>query len=236
MTSIWRYRLVKLGSEKSHYVHGWIVVCQKPSVLCWRIHTDCLRLEAITGGGGGVLVCVCVFCVVLCCFDLFCFVLFCFVLFCFVLFRFPLLCFALFCFVFVLFRVLFVCLFVCFFLLVFVCLFVCLFFFSFWFLFVRLFGLFACNQFVTCFFACVYLCFVIPQYLIYLSNHFWYQDRALQLLCEVMYWSPLFTFNAQCALWHTWNWQKKNDMWRPMRINYISFDLYRLFLHKCFAG
>ena len=38
-----------LGSEKSHYVHGWIVVCQKPGVLGWRIHTDCPRLEAITG-------------------------------------------------------------------------------------------------------------------------------------------------------------------------------------------
>ena len=51
MTSIGRIGWSpRLGSEKSDYVHGWIVVCQKPGVLGWRIHTDCPRLEAITGG------------------------------------------------------------------------------------------------------------------------------------------------------------------------------------------
>ena len=44
----WSPRLI---SEKSPYVHGIIVVCQKPDVLSWRIHTDSPRLEAITGGG-----------------------------------------------------------------------------------------------------------------------------------------------------------------------------------------
>ena len=47
-----------LGNKKSHFVHGWKVVCQKPGVIGWRIHTNCPRLEAITGGdvcvrGGG---------------------------------------------------------------------------------------------------------------------------------------------------------------------------------------
>ena len=41
----------RLGSEKSHDVHGWIVVYQKLSVLGWRIHTGCPRLEALTGRG-----------------------------------------------------------------------------------------------------------------------------------------------------------------------------------------
>ena len=64
-----------LGSEKSHYAHGWKVVCQ-PGVLGWRIHIDCPRLEAITGGcvwgrvcvwGGGVVgVCGCVWGVGVC--------------------------------------------------------------------------------------------------------------------------------------------------------------------------
>ena len=44
----------RVGSEKSHYVHRWIVVCQKPGVLGWQFHTHCPRLEAIAGG------CVCV--------------------------------------------------------------------------------------------------------------------------------------------------------------------------------
>ena len=57
MTSIGNIGLSpQLGSEKSHYVHDWIVVCQKPGVLRWRIHTNCPRLKAITGG----FVCVCV--------------------------------------------------------------------------------------------------------------------------------------------------------------------------------
>ena len=44
----------RLGSEKSHDVHGWIVVYQKLGVLGWRIHTGCPRLEALKGR------CVCV--------------------------------------------------------------------------------------------------------------------------------------------------------------------------------
>ena len=28
------------------------MLCQKPGILGWRIHTDCPRLEAITGGVG----------------------------------------------------------------------------------------------------------------------------------------------------------------------------------------
>ena len=76
----------RLGSEKSHDVHGWIVVYQKPGVLGWRIHTGCPRLEALTGRG----VCVCfvfVFVFVFCLFVLFLF----FVLF--VLFYFLFVCF-----------------------------------------------------------------------------------------------------------------------------------------------
>ena len=41
----------RLGNEKSHYVHRWIGVCQKPGVLGWQFHADCPRLEAIAGVG-----------------------------------------------------------------------------------------------------------------------------------------------------------------------------------------
>ena len=61
----------RLGSEKSHDVHGWIVVYQKPDVLGWRIHTGCPRLEALTGRGMCVCVWVCVWGVCVCCLDTF---------------------------------------------------------------------------------------------------------------------------------------------------------------------
>ena len=54
MTSIGGIRWCpRLGSEKSHYVHGWIVVCQKPNVLGRQFYTDCPRLESITGESVG---------------------------------------------------------------------------------------------------------------------------------------------------------------------------------------
>ena len=58
----------QLGGEKSHYVNGWILVCKKPGVLSWRIHTDYPRLEVITvclWGFGDVCVRPCVVVVVL---------------------------------------------------------------------------------------------------------------------------------------------------------------------------
>ena len=67
----------RLGSEKSQYVHGWIVVYQKPGVgVGWRIHTDCPRLEGLTGmcvwGDVWECVCVCTFIYLFVCFFTVC--------------------------------------------------------------------------------------------------------------------------------------------------------------------